>query len=63
MVLSFSNFGELLLDRIISDSYEVTEIIGKTGEKNFHMRPEMGSNHQMTGVERAFDHSERTFHQ
>jgi hypothetical protein len=61
--LVFSNFRELSLNRMISDSYEVKEIIGKTGEKNFHVRPEMSGNHQMSGMERAFDHSERTFHQ
>jgi hypothetical protein len=27
------------------------------------MCPEMSGNHQMSGMERAFDHSERTFHQ
>ena len=48
---------------MISDSNEVEEIIGETGEKNFDMRPEMRGNHQMTGMERAFDHRARTFHQ
>ena len=48
---------------MISDSEEVKEIIGETGEKNFHMRPEMSGNHQMAGVEDPFDYSERPFDQ
>ena len=45
-VLVFSNFEELPLNRMIPDSDEVKKIIGETGEKNYHMRPEISGNHQ-----------------
>lgn len=45
------------------DRLEIEEIVGETGEKHSGMSSEVGGNHQMAGVEDAFDDSERSFDQ
>ena len=47
----------------MSDSIEIEEIVGETGKQHFNMGTKVGSDHQMAGVEDAFDNCKGSFDQ
>jgi hypothetical protein len=61
---NYSGFiGQLPLDRSMSDSIEIEEIVGGTGKQHLNLDTKVGSDHQMTGVEDAFDTCKGPFDQ